>query len=105
MRSLNESKGKILDDDSIITRLETLKSEASEISRKVAETDQVMKEVDAVISQYRSLSQACSSIFFTMDMLKQVHTLYQVIFAKGHHLSVYFETIFGTFWYNGVFVR
>ncbi len=39
--SLNESKGKILDDDSIITRLEKLKKEASEISRKVAETDQV----------------------------------------------------------------
>jgi dynein heavy chain 1 len=39
--ALNESKGKILDDDSIITRLEKLKREASEISRKVAETDQV----------------------------------------------------------------
>ena len=35
LRSLNESKGRILDDDSIITNLETLKKEASEIARKV----------------------------------------------------------------------
>jgi len=81
LQSLNDAKGKILDDDSIIGRLETLKSEASEISRKVAETDQVMKEVEAVISQYLSLSQACSSIYFTMDMLNQMHALYQVTHA------------------------
>jgi len=37
-----------------------------------------MKEVEAVISQYLSLSQACSSIYFTMDMLNQMHALYQV---------------------------
>lgn len=57
--------------------MENLKKEASEISRKVAETDQIMKEVDTVINQYMSLSQACSSIYFTMDVLNQIHSLYQ----------------------------
>ena len=87
--ALNESKGKILNDDSIITRLETLKKEASEISRKVAETDQVMKEVDRVINQYLALSQACSSIYFTMDILNQIHSLYQ-------YSLTYFLEIFNT---------
>jgi dynein heavy chain 1 len=77
LTALNEMKGKILDNDSIITRLENLKQEASEISRKVAETDKIMKEVETVINQYLALSQACSSIYFTMDILNQIHSLYQ----------------------------
>lgn len=43
--ALNESKGKILDDNSVISTLEKLKNEAKEVARKAAETDQVMKEV------------------------------------------------------------
>ena len=82
-------KGKILDNDNIITRLENLKKEASEISRKVAETDQIMKEVEAVINQYQALSQACSSIYFTMDILNQIHSLYQ-------YSLQYFLDIFNT---------
>lgn len=87
--ALNESKGKILNDDSIISRLENLKREAAEISRKVAETDQVMREVDTVINQYLGLSQACSSIYFTMDVLNQIHSLYQ-------YSLQYFLEIFST---------
>lgn len=45
LNALNESKGKILDDDSVIATLEKLKNEAQEVARKSAETDQVMKEV------------------------------------------------------------
>ena len=91
LRALNESKGKILNDDSIITRLENLKKEASEISRKVAETDQVMKEVEAVINQYLALSQACSSIYFTMDILNQIHTLYQ--YSLQYFLEIFNTTL------------
>lgn len=41
LAALNESKGKILDDNSVIATLEKLKNEAKEVSRKAAETDQV----------------------------------------------------------------
>jgi dynein heavy chain 1 len=70
--ALNEVKGKILDDDSIITHLETLKNEAAEIARKVEETDVVMSEVERVSQQYIPLSQSCSSIYFTLESLNQV---------------------------------
>lgn len=69
--------------------MENLKKEAAEISRKVAETDQIMREVDTVINQYLGLSQACSSIYFTMDVLNQIHTLYQ-------YSLQYFLEIFST---------
>lgn len=45
LNALNESKGKILDDDSVIATLEKLKNEAREVAKKAAETDKIMKEV------------------------------------------------------------
>lgn len=72
LQALNEVKGRILDDDTIITTLENLKKEAAEVTRKVEETDIIMAEVEAVSQQYLSLSSACSSIYFTMESLNQV---------------------------------
>ncbi|KAL3873221.1 hypothetical protein ACJMK2_036362 [Sinanodonta woodiana] len=77
LQALNEVKGRILDDDSIITHLETLKTEAAEVARKVEETDVIMSEVETVSHQYVPLAQSCSSIYFTLEGLKQVHFLYQ----------------------------
>ncbi len=70
-------QGNLLDDDKIITNLETLKREAEEVAKKVEETDAIMAEVDSVSQQYVPLSQACSGIYFTLDALNQVHFLYQ----------------------------
>ncbi|XP_025833356.1 dynein heavy chain, cytoplasmic [Agrilus planipennis] len=77
LQALNDAKGKILDDDSVITTLETLKQEAAEIGKKVEETDKVISEIEAVSQQYLPLSQACSNMYFTMDSLNQIHFLYQ----------------------------
>lgn len=77
LQALNDVKGRILDDDSIISTLEKLKHEAGEISKKVEETDKVIAEVDSVSQQYNPLAQACSSIYFTLEGLNQVHFLYQ----------------------------
>lgn len=74
LQALNEVKGRILDDDTIITTLENLKKEAAEVTRKVEETDIVMAEVETVSQQYLTLSSACSSIYFTMEALNQVWT-------------------------------
>ena len=72
LQALNEVKGRILDDDRIITQLESLKREAAEVQRKVEETDVVMAEVERVSLQYRPLSSSCSSIYFTLESLNQV---------------------------------
>ncbi|XP_050563737.1 dynein heavy chain, cytoplasmic isoform X3 [Spodoptera frugiperda] len=77
LQALNDAKGKILDDDSVIATLETLKKEADDIGQKVEETDKVIAEIETVSQQYLPLSQACSSIYFTMESLHQVHFLYQ----------------------------
>jgi len=87
LQALNDSKGSILDDDKVITTLETLKNEAADITKKVKETDTIMMEVEAVSEQYRTLAAACSSIYFTLEELNQVHFLYQ--FALRFFLEIF----------------
>lgn len=93
LQALNDAKGKILDDDSVIATLETLKKEAYDINQKVDETDKVIAEIETVSQQYFSLSVACSNIYFTMDSLNQVHFLYQ------YSLKMFLD-IFSTVLYN-----
>ncbi|KAF8665172.1 hypothetical protein AX16_000636 [Volvariella volvacea WC 439] len=77
LQALNESTGNILDDDKVIDTLETLKREAADITRKVEETDIVMKEVEQVTAEYLPLAQACSSVFFVLEQLNLVNHFYQ----------------------------
>ncbi len=77
LQCLNEAKGRILDDNTVISTLETLKQEAAEVSRKVDETEEVMVEIEKTSRMYSPLSVASSSIYFTMDSLHQIHFLYQ----------------------------
>ncbi|KAG9099539.1 hypothetical protein FS749_001026 [Ceratobasidium sp. UAMH 11750] len=77
LQALNESTGNILDDDKVIDTLETLKKEAAEITRKVEETDVVMREVEQVTAEYLPLAQACSAVFFVLEQLNLVNYFYQ----------------------------
>ena len=82
----------------VITTLETLKTEAADITKKVKETDTIMMEVEAVSEQYRTLSAACSSIYFTLDDLNVIHFLYQ------YSLKFFLE-IFQAVLYNNVALK
>ncbi|EDQ84975.1 uncharacterized protein MONBRDRAFT_12266 [Monosiga brevicollis MX1] len=75
--ALNKAEGSILDNDAVISQLETLKSNAMEIEAKVRDTDSIMKNVEAVSKEYMPLAQRCSAIFFTLQQMSAVHFLYQ----------------------------
>ncbi|KRZ77608.1 Dynein heavy chain, cytoplasmic [Trichinella papuae] len=77
LQALNDVKGRILDDDSIISTLETLKKEAAEVSRKASETETVMMEIEKTSQLYTPFSSYCASLYFTLDHLNQMHFLYQ----------------------------
>ncbi|CAF1453141.1 unnamed protein product, partial [Rotaria magnacalcarata] len=77
LKVLNESEGTILDNDKVISTLEKIKTEASEIMQKVEETDIILNEVEKVSQEYLPMGKACSSIFFTLSSLSTIHFLYQ----------------------------
>ena len=78
---------------SIISQLENLKKEAGEVSRKMEETDIVMAEVERVSQEYVPLAASCSSIYFTIEGLSQVHFLYQ--FSLKFFLDVFLYVLNG----------
>lgn len=82
LQALNEASGNILDDDKVIDTLETLKREAAEVTKKVEETDIVMREVEGVTSEYLPLARSCSQIFFLLDQLGQIHHFYSFSLAR-----------------------
>ena len=77
LQALNQSRGNILDDDVVIETLETLKKESAEISRKVAETDGVMSEVETVTQEYNTIARACSAVFAVLEQLHHLNHFYQ----------------------------
>ncbi|KAJ3322044.1 hypothetical protein HDV06_003645 [Boothiomyces sp. JEL0866] len=77
LASLNESKGNILDDDTVMNSLENLKKEASEILEKVSQTSQVLVDVDTVTSLFKPLAKKCSSLFFCIDQLHNLQFFYE----------------------------
>lgn len=87
LQALNDSSGSILDDDKVISTLEVLKKEAAEVTRKVEETDTVMKEVETVTAEYLPLAQACSGIYFTFEQLTTINHFYQ--FSLDYFLEIF----------------
>lgn len=87
LQALNESTGNILDDDKVIDTLETLKTEAAEITRKVEETDIVMREVEQVTAEYLPIAQACSSVFFILEQLNLINHFYQ--FSLSFFMNIF----------------
>ncbi|OCF56381.1 dynein heavy chain 1, cytosolic [Kwoniella mangroviensis CBS 10435] len=87
LQALNESSGSILDDDKVIETLEVLKREAAEVTRKVEDTEVVMREVEAVTGEYLPLAQACSGIYFTLEQLATINHFYQ--FSLNYFLEIF----------------
>ena len=87
LQALNQSQGNILDDDVVIETLETLKKEAAEISRKVAETDGVMAEVETITRQYNKIAQACSAVFAVLEQLHHLNHFYQ--FSLQYFIDIF----------------
>ncbi|KAJ9657280.1 dynein heavy chain [Neophaeococcomyces mojaviensis] len=87
LQALNESRGNILDDDNVIHTLETLKKEAAVISKKVAETQGVMTEVERITMEYSRIANACSSIFAVLELLHHINHAYR--FSLQYFIDIF----------------
>jgi dynein heavy chain 1 len=76
LEALNEAQGNILDDDSVMQTLETLKLEAAQVQAEVDRTEEVMLEISATCNIYQPMAVSCSRIYFAMARLCELHFLY-----------------------------
>ncbi|KAM9964742.1 hypothetical protein ACTFIW_004524 [Dictyostelium discoideum] len=90
LNALSQASGNILDDDSVISTLETLKKETTEIALKVEETETVMQEISEVSALYNPMALSCSRVYFAMEELSQFH-LYQ--FSLRAFLDIFYNLL------------
>ncbi|KAK5628509.1 hypothetical protein RRF57_004225 [Xylaria bambusicola] len=93
LQALNESRGNILDDDNVIETLETLKTEAGEITTKMSNTEGVMAEVDEITQQYSIIARSCSAVFAVLEQLHYLNHFYQ--FSLQYFLDIFHSVLHG----------
>ncbi|KAH8681293.1 dynein heavy chain, N-terminal region 1-domain-containing protein [Xylariales sp. PMI_506] len=93
LEALNESRGNILDDDNVIQTLETLKTEAAEISVKMSNTEGVMAEVEEITLQYNVIARSCSAIFAVLEQLYYLNHFYQ--FSLQYFTDIFHSVLRG----------
>ncbi|KAM7195585.1 Dynein heavy chain, N-terminal region 1 domain containing protein [Rhypophila sp. PSN 637] len=93
LQALNESRGNILDDDNVIQTLETLKTEAAEISTKMSNTEGVMAEVEQITLQYNIIARSCSAVFAVLEQLHYLNHFYQ--FSLQYFLDIFHSVLHG----------
>ncbi len=92
--ALNGVKGNILENETVLASLEKLKKEAAEVTQKMLESEHVMEEITTVSNIYRPFATACSSIYFSLEKLADVHYLYQ--FSLPFFLQIVDQLLFPT---------
>lgn len=76
LNAISNAQVNILEDEQIIGTLEKLKTEASEVTQKMKETETVMVEIQTATEKYSPLATACSRVYFSLDSLSEIHFLY-----------------------------
>lgn len=77
LNKISAVQGAILDDDSLVNTLETIKAEAGDLNREALSTEHVMEEIRAVSATYEPLASAMALVYFTLEKLSDVNFLYQ----------------------------
>ena len=77
LSSLNSLQGNILDDDSVMNTLEQLKTDAQTITESIRKSEEAVQIIAESSRVYRPLSEACSQLYFVVEMLHRVSFLYR----------------------------
>ena len=76
LAALNEAQGRLLDDERVVGTLETLKSEADDVTSKMQSAASLMQSVEAGLQAYAPLAEAFSALYFLLERLRELHPFY-----------------------------
>lgn len=77
LAALNDAQGNILEDDTVVSTLETLKAEADEVTAKAGETRDIIADCEHTTAEYEPLAEACSAVYFMLGQLGALSPLYE----------------------------
>mmetsp|Transcript_28799 Transcript_28799/g.26021 ORF Transcript_28799/g.26021 Transcript_28799/m.26021 type:complete len:241 (+) Transcript_28799:200-922(+) len=77
LKSLSESEGDILDDETLINKLASSKKMSKEINQRVEDSKVTEKEIDEARESYRPVAYRASTLFFCINELSGIDPMYQ----------------------------
>ena len=91
LNKLSNIKGNILENEEMIKTLETLKNEAKKVMEDMSKSDQVLKEVESVTSEYLELADISSKIYFSLQAMGQIYSFYQ--FSLNYFMNILLKVL------------
>lgn len=82
LNTISAVEGSILDDDRVVTGMETLMKEGAQVEEQIAKSADVMKEVQQAISTFEPLGKICRELFVLLKAMRDISFLYEFS-AKG----------------------
>eukprot|EP00562_Extubocellulus_spinifer_P009490 CAMPEP_0178491962 /NCGR_PEP_ID=MMETSP0696-20121128/11685_1 /TAXON_ID=265572 /ORGANISM="Extubocellulus spinifer, Strain CCMP396" /LENGTH=4359 /DNA_ID=CAMNT_0020119857 /DNA_START=116 /DNA_END=13193 /DNA_ORIENTATION=+ len=77
LNMISAVEGSILDDDRVVTGMETLMKEGAQVEEQIAESADVMKEVQRAISAFEPLGSTCRELFILLTAMRDISFLYE----------------------------
>ena len=77
LNTLNEAEGNLLDDTTVITKMQTIKKESTEVAKKMEATKEVQAQIDEVNDFYRAFAVCLARLYFLLEGMGSLHFLYQ----------------------------
>jgi len=71
------SEGNLLENEKVLSTLEVIKNKSIEISKEVAKTEDVRRELETTTNEYIPIANTASRMFFCLDSLDPIHYLYK----------------------------
>lgn len=96
---ISESEGNLLDNDTVVQKLEKVKTEAAAISAKTAEAHGVMSQIHTITQQYELVARSCTIIYAILSQMSRINRLYQ--FTLPYFVTV-FEGVLASFRSNTI---
>jgi dynein heavy chain len=77
LRLLSESKGSLLDDESLVNTLQSSKVTSEEVTKQLVVAEDTEKKIDMARSGYKAAAVRASIAFFVLDDMGRVDPMYQ----------------------------
>ncbi|XP_076454460.1 dynein axonemal heavy chain 2-like [Babylonia areolata] len=91
LRLLNETKGSLLEDETLLLTLETSKATSQEVAEQLATSETTEVKIDAAREGYRPCALRASILFFVLNDMGRIDPMYQ--FSLDAYIELFIMSI------------
>ena len=77
LAKISACEGSILDDDQVVSGMEVLMKEGSQVEEQIAKSDEVMQQVHQAVSRFEPFAAICRKLFVLLGALREISFLYE----------------------------